>query len=209
MYPEHPEAPERMAALVPDARLIYLIRHPVDRVRSQYAHNLDRALEARAIGEAIRHDPSYLNATRYDLQISRFEQHFQPEQMMVIVSERLRHDRNTVLTAVLDHIGVDPTVELSNTDRELNTMVDKRLAPPIVNRARRTARALGVNRLLSRSSKARLRLAVSRTMPEEAVELSHEDRSWILSELHDDLDRLRARVGSQLDMWRLGSERAT
>ncbi|MBA3583056.1 MAG: sulfotransferase domain-containing protein, partial [Gemmatimonadetes bacterium] len=31
-------AAERMAATVPHARLIYLVRHPIDRIRSQYRH---------------------------------------------------------------------------------------------------------------------------------------------------------------------------
>lgn len=203
MAPQQPEAPRRMAELLPGARLIYLVRHPLERIRSQYAHNLDRALEARSLSEAIRTDPGYLDATRYDYQIRRFAEFFAPEQLHVVVSERLRSERESVLAEILQFVGVDPSVPLTDTDRELNRMADKRLAPPIVNRARRAVRALGVNQLLSRSTRERLRLTFSREMPDEAVAMSADDKNWILSELDDDLAALRQRLGPQIDAWGL------
>lgn len=205
MAPQHPEAPERIAELLPGVKLIYLIRHPINRIRSQYAHNLDRALEARPVGEAIRRDAGYVDATRYDYQIRRFLEHFDSGQLLVIVSERLRSEREAVLAEILRFIGVDSSVTLTDTDRELNRMADKRLASPTVNRARRAIRALGVNRFLSRSARERLRLALSREMPEDAVALSPHDEAWILSELGDDLASLRRRLGPQLDQWGLDS----
>ncbi len=38
-------AAERMSATIPCARLVYLLRHPVERLRSQYGHNWRRAAE--------------------------------------------------------------------------------------------------------------------------------------------------------------------
>lgn len=208
MWPQHSEAPERIARLLPDVKLIYVVRNPVDRVRSQYAHNLDRALETRSISAAIRQDPSYLDTTRYDQQISRFAEHFRPSRLLVVISERLRTDRQAALAEILEFIGVDSGVELTDTERELNRMADKRLASPSVNRVRRAVRALGLNRLLTRSTRRRLRVALSQEMPGDAVALTPEDEAWILSELDDDLARLRTRLGSQMDIWGLGSARA-
>src|SRR6187397_1377370 len=39
-YVFHPSAPERVAALVPDARLIALVRNPIDRALSHYHHEV-------------------------------------------------------------------------------------------------------------------------------------------------------------------------
>lgn len=203
MAPQHPEAPGRIAELVPDARLIYVLRHPVDRVRSQYAHNLDRALERKPLSEAIRQDPSYLDATRYAYQLSRFRDHFPDDQIHVVVSEQLRHDRSRVLAGILEFLGVDASVELTNTDHELNRMADKRLAPPAVNATRRVLRSIGVNRLLPKTTRQRLRVSMSQEMPDQAVSLAAEDRDFILDSLADDLADLAGLLGPALAVWDL------
>ncbi len=200
MAPDFPETPSRIASVVPGVKLIYLIRFPVHRIRSQYAHNLDRALESRPLGEAIRRDPSYLDVTRYDMQIRRFLDHIPEEQLKVVVSEQLRAERDSTVRGILDFIGVDSSVELSDLDREHYSMAGKRMAHPLVNRGRRLARRLGFNRLLSREARRRLRSALTVEMPGEVVAVDDADATWILEALSDDIDLLRRRVDG-LDAW--------
>src|SRR5919108_5987197 len=37
-YPTEPRVAERMHSLIPDAKLIYIVRHPIERMISQYVH---------------------------------------------------------------------------------------------------------------------------------------------------------------------------
>src|SRR3954470_10329564 len=46
--PASTEAAGRMAAVVPDARLVYLVRHPLDRAVSQYRHHVRDGTETRS-----------------------------------------------------------------------------------------------------------------------------------------------------------------
>lgn len=41
-YPQRRGVPERVAQVLPDARLVYLIRHPIERMRSHYLHRILR-----------------------------------------------------------------------------------------------------------------------------------------------------------------------
>jgi hypothetical protein len=59
-------AAERMADMVPDARLIYVVRHPVERLRSHYRWEVQRVRESRPLLEAVRASGNpYLGQSSY------------------------------------------------------------------------------------------------------------------------------------------------
>jgi hypothetical protein len=59
-YLFHPQAAERMAQVVPQARLIALLRNPVDRAYSHYHHEKRRGRETRSFEEAVREEEARL-----------------------------------------------------------------------------------------------------------------------------------------------------
>jgi Sulfotransferase domain len=131
-YVLHPLAPQRVAGVVPDARLIVLLRNPVDRAYSQYQHEVElgreplsfeEALDAeeeRLRGEVERMiaDPQYFStawwshtyATRglYAEQLERWLAIFPREQLLVLSNEELAADTHGTYTRVLEHIGAPP-----------------------------------------------------------------------------------------------------
>lgn len=74
--------PHRIHQTIPDVRLIYLLRNPVERIRSQYIHRVDRGREDRPIEEAVREDPSYIEHTRYGYHLETFLQFFPRSQIL-------------------------------------------------------------------------------------------------------------------------------
>jgi Sulfotransferase family len=130
-YLHHPLAAARAAALVPDARLIALVRDPVERVcshgkeqrrrGSEPLATFEAALDAepeRLAGEAERlvADPgyrsfahehqSYAATSRYLEPLGRWEAAFSPGQLLVLRSEDLFADPQATLDTVFDHLGV-------------------------------------------------------------------------------------------------------
>jgi hypothetical protein len=79
-----------MASVIPDARLVYVVRHPVHRVRSHYIHNCAHRGERRPVDEAVRANPDFLDFTRYGYQLDLFLEHYPREQILIVSSERLR-----------------------------------------------------------------------------------------------------------------------
>jgi hypothetical protein len=107
--PSHLEVPERMARLLPDVRLVYLVRDPLERAVSQYRHHLRDGTEPRPVEEALLDESSqYLARSRYAERIAPFLAHFRHEQLLVVVQERLLADRRGELRRVYAHVGADP-----------------------------------------------------------------------------------------------------
>jgi hypothetical protein len=61
--------PERMAQVVPEARLVYMVRDPIARMRSMYMHQVSAGRERRRAEKALL-DDRYLGPSLYGFQRS-------------------------------------------------------------------------------------------------------------------------------------------
>ena len=113
-----PEVPKRIASRLPDVRLIYLVRHPVERVASQYLHLLTQGLEEHSMEEAVHSRAGYLGMNEYATVIEGYLEHFPRRQLLVLQSEALRDDRQATVRRVLEFLGVDPEEQSRTTGRE-------------------------------------------------------------------------------------------
>ena len=111
-YLAHPEAPERMASVIPDAKLIALLRNPVDRAYSHYWHWRERMGEQRSFEEVVSSELSgtperYLSGGRYLEQLERVLKHYPREQLEVILFEDLQTKPEETFRQVCRYLGVD------------------------------------------------------------------------------------------------------
>ena len=123
-YVFHPDAPQRISALLPKAKLVVLLRDPVERTLSQYFHSVRLGLEPLALEQALaaeeqrlaagdgRHrshqEHSYLARSRYEQQLPLWEALFAPEQLLVLRSEDLFVDPGRLWQELLDFLELDP-----------------------------------------------------------------------------------------------------
>ena len=132
-YLFHPLVAERMAETVPQARLIAMLRNPIDRAYSHYQMQVRRGQEPRAFEEAIeaqlsrlraeaegdetREDTShdgfkqqmvfaYLSRGIYVDQLLRWRESFSTEQMLVLSSEDFFERPVETLKVVLDFLDL-------------------------------------------------------------------------------------------------------
>jgi hypothetical protein len=84
--PEHADASAaRMKSVLPDARAIYVIREPVERIRSHYRHEVQRHREVRPLLDAIGEpDNSYLANSMYFARLEPYIRHFAPDRLLVV-----------------------------------------------------------------------------------------------------------------------------
>jgi hypothetical protein len=107
-YPERPEVPERIANLVPDVKLVYVVRDPIERMISCYAYNTWFGFRLGPFAEAALNERSALvTHSRYWLQLERYLAHFPAEQIHVVDHDDLRNDRQAALRRVFRFLGVD------------------------------------------------------------------------------------------------------
>ena len=96
-----PGVPARMQAILPDARLIYLLRDPVDRIVSHYIHNYANGRETRPLSEIVTNpDSGYIQTSRYYFQLQAFLAFYPEQQICLVESERLRNDTAQVVNEV-------------------------------------------------------------------------------------------------------------
>ncbi|MEY2567259.1 MAG: hypothetical protein QOE35_1788 [Actinomycetota bacterium] len=100
-------AAARMHEVIPDARIVYLLRHPVDRLRSHYLHQVRRARESRSLVEALA-DPNnpYVARSRYLACMQPYIAHFPKEQIRVERLEDLVVPGAPGWTRLLEHLGL-------------------------------------------------------------------------------------------------------
>ena len=131
-YMSHPLAPKRVAEVVPEARLIALLRNPVDRAYSDYQQMVRKgretrmfeeiigvAAKARSPGEGGNKTPKrkdrgdlgdarrrYLSRSVYVDQLSRWSEFFAEEQILVLKSEDFFENPPKTLEAVFSFLDL-------------------------------------------------------------------------------------------------------
>jgi hypothetical protein len=202
MYPQFPGVADRVAELLPQVRLVYSVRHPIERMRSHYLHEVEKGRERAPIGRALAADRRYLDASRYAMQLERFLERVPAEHVLVITAEQLRDDRAATVRRVLAFLGVDPDWPGNlPLDREFHRTSDKRVRRPMVDAVLRVPGTRTVAGLAPRP----LRRLASRAVGDgRATAIPEAVEARLRAELHDDVARLRPHLGEGFDGWGIG-----
>ncbi len=110
-YLFHPHAAERMAEVIPQARLIALLRNPVDRTYSAYHHRAKHGQEIQTFEETVEacfDTPrrGFLSQSIYVNHLMRWSRFFSKEQMLVLKSEDFFERPQETLKPVLDFLDL-------------------------------------------------------------------------------------------------------
>jgi Sulfotransferase family len=101
----------RIAEFNPHARILYLMRDPIERTLSHYWHNAKYHDERRDILKAVQREPHYREVSHYAMQIEPFLELFGPGQVKALTLETLKNDPVTVLQGLFRWLGVDDSHE--------------------------------------------------------------------------------------------------
>jgi LPS sulfotransferase NodH len=207
--PQVPGVPERAAAVVPGARIVYVVRDPIERMRSHYEHDLRRGLAGDPIRgweriaahgsaeRALRAEAKYLATSLYAEQLERWLEHYDADQICVLTSEWLWADPQAALREVFSFLGVDASWQPPPRLEQLNSST----------RARSYHRFSGrVPRAITRAVPAPVKRRLVRRVSEPPDLHSTLTISAVLHEelrerLAGDVRRLRAHVRGPFDGW--------
>jgi hypothetical protein len=124
-YLAHPRAPSRVARDIPDARLVVMLRNPVERAYSHWkeqtrnghedlsfeaaiaaeAERLDRARDDDAFGRALEHY-GYVTQSRYDVGLGRWLAQFRPDQLLIEFAEEYFAQPRATMDRVVEFLGL-------------------------------------------------------------------------------------------------------
>jgi hypothetical protein len=118
-YPWHPRAAQRLAELAPDARLVFLVRDPLEQVVSQYVMHRGASVEPRPIEEALS-DPCGVYGARahYARCVESYYEAFGADRILVRSQEELLANRRAVMAEIFEFASADPSFWDERMERE-------------------------------------------------------------------------------------------
>lgn len=117
------QSSRRIAHHAPQARLVAILRHPVDRAYSHFLMNRGRGCEPEAdFVKALKRGPEretkqwgwdwqYVKAGLYHAQLERYYDRFPREQIQVFLYDQLKSQPEAVLRELFRHIGVNESFQ--------------------------------------------------------------------------------------------------
>ncbi len=156
--PEITGVPARIQSLCPEAKLVYIVRDPVERTVSHYWHMVRQASERRDMLTAIRDDPGFRDVSDYAMQLEPYLERFGREQLLVLTLEELTADPAETLGGIAAWLGVDDafaspsaagpanvtpeTIEIEGLGRLRHSALWNRIGPAVPPAVRRLGRRL-------------------------------------------------------------------
>lgn len=183
-------AADRIAEILPDAKLMICLRDPAERAFSAYLNLTRHGQFDGTFEDALDTVPELLDHGRYGLHIQRYLNRFDRDQVFVAQFDDLRADPQRFLDTVTQFLGVSRlalTDELAKPARGAAAARSERVAT-WVKRVAIVARRAGLVGVIGRVKGSRtVRRALYRELTDAAPSASDATVAVIRTSLHDDI----------------------
>ena len=187
--PTYPGVPERIRAYSPDAKLIYIMRHPVERTISHYWHavrDVHLSRENRGVVHAIRADNSYTAYSDYAMQLQAYLDVFPRSAIHCLTLEALLDNPQRELAKIFRWLELQeielPDMKAHNSAPESAQRV---AGLGILNHIRYASWWAPLSRCIPKGLRQR---ASAMAYTDVVPKLTDEERNAIAKMLYDDYD---------------------
>ncbi|MEY3991117.1 MAG: hypothetical protein RI985_2198, partial [Chloroflexota bacterium] len=134
-YIEIESAAQRIAALIPNAKIVFVLRNPVERAISNYRFSVKHGVEPASLAEAMYQEETrrtkydankisvspfaYLQRGRYIEYIRMYERYVDPAQIHIMIYEQMTQDIR-MIQQLYAFLGVDATYAPRARDEVIN-----------------------------------------------------------------------------------------
>jgi len=201
--PEFQGIPQRIVTRLPEVKLIYIVRDPIERIRSMYVHMVYAGYEQRPFESAVT-DPEinyYVDFSRYFYQLSQYLDYFLLDQILVIASEDLYSFRQETLKRVFRFLKVAEEYDNQHFNMLRNLSEKKRQ----LNTVGSALKAISFNEKILRRMPSWLRsvyLSVT-TVHVPKPQISDDVQDWLVKRLRPDAHKLCKVLGCDFPQWNL------
>ena len=123
--PRHQGVVQRIAAFNPEARIIYIMRDPVERSISHYWWEVQWSAEGRDMLTAIQKVNDIIDVSYYAMQLQPYIDTFGRDHVMTLTLEELSTAPDQVLPQLFEWLGVEPSFVSANFNRRDNKSPEK------------------------------------------------------------------------------------
>lgn len=205
-YPWLSGVPERMYSVVPEAKLIYIIRDPIDRILSEYVHYRTYGTERRTLSEALDDlkNSQYVCNSKYYTQLKQYLEFYPEASIFITITEELKRQPEQTLQKIFrfldiddsfSHVGFTERHHVSSKERrlknQLGIFLTKRFGQSRVKDKIRSALPSFIDRAYRSMSSGKVEKPV----------LDDQLRQALINELKYDIGQLRAYTGNKFEYW--------
>ncbi len=212
MYLYVPEAADRIRRYVPEARLVAMLRNPVDRAYSAYLHRVREGRERLGFSEALKEEETRIQDNWrplwhhksmgfYHAQLTRYYELFSREQIRVYLYEDLNEDPVGMTQSIFRFLEVDDAfvpdtslrlnVSRIPRSRALQTFINK---PNPLKSVLKPSLPKGLRKPLFAASLLDHNLTKPPQMPEDV-------REELTEAYREDILKLQGLIGRDLSSW--------
>lgn len=166
---------DRIERYVPQAKFIYMVRHPLDRMVSAYIEHLAKpgGHFYKSINEAVRRLPMIVDSSRYWETFSAYCHRFGQQNVMVVWFEEYVNHLQEVFQEVCRFLEIDDSI------------------PPNLAMMRMNTRRSVLTRAASRNGAFR----------DPDTRWSPDTQLWVEAAIRTDIDRFLEHFGRPMDYW--------
>lgn len=200
---KHPHSAERIAKHLPEARLLYIVRHPLRRMESAWLHARRAGHRSYAsLSKTVRRFPTYVDASDYGRQLDAYREFFPEEQIRVLFLDDLERAPAAILEETFRFLGVDPGAPLDGPELALNVSDGTRIDGPLLHELKRIP---ALRRLDKRAPRAWRRFRKRHLQTEVAgrPDWDEDTRRWLIDRLAEPTAHFLAACGKPAGTWDL------
>lgn len=210
-------APRRISEAIPQARIVAILRNPVDRAYSHYLMDIRAGKQSLPFMEALRRDLQteqkawslpglYLDLGFYAKQLRRYLEVFDSAQIKTYLYEDLREDPIALLESIMEFLEIDPGYASSiRTDVQYNKYSVSRstLARSIAtSQIYKSPQLTALRAKIIPNTQIRARIRESLFYKEGSkASMDAEARRFLVETYRTDVQDLQNLIGRELGYW--------
>lgn len=213
-----PWVPEKIYNFNPHANIVYLVRNPIERLKSAWKQTLSTGHWKRKVyksrfgldipkmslnfEEAIFSYPPFIESCKYWDQLKGYKKYFPDAQIKVIVFEDFINQTHEVINNVFDFLGLSP-YNVRESEKQYNPskgkqMVDPKLSLLLDSRAFKSL----IKPLVPNLLKSKFERLIHKEVPQD-FEIDDPIKFKIKEELESDINNILKYANKDIDFWDL------
>lgn len=215
-----PWIPENIYHYNPHMKLIYIVRHPYERIKSVWKQTLHSGhwkkpiyrerfglnvpLMPLSLNEALIKYPPFIGACKYWSHIDNYLKYFDTDNILVIYYEDFKENVINELKKIFQFIGVSYHINIKQFDlAPQNISQGKKMERPFLGKIKQNKTYYLIKKLIPIKLKNRIANKYFYKNVPDNFELTYKQKAVIRNELKDEIRLLHQFTGKPKDYWHL------
>ena len=214
MYFSAEDAPGKISEYNPDMKIIFLMRHPVDRLYSHYWHERKTGAIGEDLSEMIRIQhprvSRYFDRSCYRRKLPRYTSKF--SNVLILVYEEFYQDLAGNMQTVADFLGIQPFQNINNRKENVAAMPKAEGLNKALSRLHHMYTNSGMKKVVGKGAWLRSIYRTVRRLNRTQMQyepMSAELRQRLEEQFEGDIEFVEEYLGRTIEVWRSKKEEST